>query len=165
MNLLISLITKKIPKSVKLSYCPIKMIQKNYVNFIKLAKFKEVQIAINYAAPKTADEYLQRMALVGGTKQRYSVTWASVFEESKLGGLKEIYEKVGTEFPASFEKMKEAVANEASDEDKKAIYDESFGAIKEEKFSFKLPRGTKKTKAPPAQTLEAPMGGNTNSGG
>jgi hypothetical protein len=32
------------------------------------------------------------------------------------------------------------------DDEKKVIYDESFNAIKNEKFGFKLPRGAKKEK-------------------
>ena len=59
------------------------------------------------------------------------------------------------------------MAAEASDEDKKTIYDESFTKIKEEKYAFKLPRGVKKTKAPPAadQATGGFGGGGATGGG
>jgi len=107
-------------------------------------KFKEVSIGINYAEPKSFDAYLARMSLYSGEKQKYSINFFTPREERFTNRFKTWYKSLDKEIPEILTKIDEAVSNEMPDDEKKAFYDESFNAIKAERFTFKLPKGVKR---------------------
>ena len=75
-------------------------------------KFKEVAIGINYAEPKSFDEYLARMSLYSGGPKKYSVNFFSPREEKFTQRFRTWYDRIGQEIPEAFIKIEEAVKNE-----------------------------------------------------
>jgi hypothetical protein len=76
---------------------------------------KGIHIAFNYAMPKCYQDYLSRMALFSGTGKKYSISYATSYEEKSYATIKEIYENLGVKnMPESLAKIEEAVKNEAS---------------------------------------------------
>lgn len=115
----------------------------------ELNKFKEVNICFNFDHARSVDSYHSRMALFSGSGKKYSISYITCFNESSASEIKKILSDLDCKtFPDALDKIIEAKAAEASDDDKKIIYDASFNAIKEEKYSFKLPKGKKIEAAP-----------------
>lgn len=75
-------------------------------------KFKEVSIGINYAEPKSFDEYLARMSLYSGGAKKYSVNFFTPREERFLARFRTWYERLDLEIPEAFIKIEEACKNE-----------------------------------------------------
>jgi hypothetical protein len=111
----------------------------------ELNKFKEVSIGFHWSEAKGWDDYCARMSLYSGGAKKYSVSYVTCREERFLSRFTNIWEKLGQEVPEALTKLIEVCAKEdVTDEDKKPIYDESFAAIKNERYAFKLPKGVKR---------------------
>ena len=99
------------------------------------------------------------MALFSGPGKKYSINYITCFNEVNATEIKKFLTDLDCKsLPDSLDKIIEAKSSDATgkllfknyfiEDDKKIIYDASFNAIKEEKYSFKLPKGKKIEPAP-----------------